>query len=724
MSVRRMPKHLALVAVAALIASVMVAMTYATKAGADVFTPITKGDLAVSLPNEVDEFTPSGTFVQHLVTSVDGLGYPTGSAFDGNGNLYVTDFSNNQILRRDALTGLVSVFASNTTLGNGHVFNSPESIVFSKGYSRMYVSDADRYGENGGINVIDTATGTSLGFYPLPSSQGYDGPGQSDWLAFDANSNLYMTNENPTQGVMKVDPTTGDIVQPSFVPSLPTYGYAISFDKNGNLWVGDTNSILEFDASGAPLRTISNPNFSLIFAAVFSAGGDQFYAGDLGTGTVYTYDLSGNLVTSFGAGSSVSGLSVAGAAIPPNTGASDVQVAGPSSNEPSLAVDPKNADHVVVGYNHQTDNGARCSWSETTDGGKTWKESLLPGTAHSNYGTDPTVRFASDGTLYYSCEVKGAWSAGLRAHARDVSVLLYQSNSGKASQFAADASVIESVHQACPYANISDCDNKIGLPLDHPSLALAHEPGAPAGTATRAVTCWTRLNGKAQPQTITLWRDPDSSLGDKQHVGDGWYCFMSGPPNFTSVSWLDSSGSYLAVKSSSDGGEFWTQVLTFPTPGLLSPFNVDRTILASPDALTTSDGAGGVHVIISDRSGGQGRVYVVDSKSGYALDATLANNGSASFLPGVGNCQNVVGAYERTSAGYGYTVWIRDNSGHYTPAFQTRKDMGAGYATDGPYQRIGDYTDAGCVGSTAWVTWTDSHDGQVTIRAVRLQVAG
>jgi hypothetical protein len=283
-------------------------------------TVISKGDLAVSLLNgEVDEFTPSGTFVQKLITSADGLGLPTGSAFDGNGNLYVTDFTNNQILKREALTGAVSVVASNTTLGNGHAFNAPESTVFNRGYSQMFVSDANRDGPGGGINVVDTATGGGVAFYPLPSSQGSEGAGEADWLAFDANSNLFMTNENPTQGVMKVDANTGDVVQPSFAPNLPDYGYALSFDKNGNLWVGDTSSILEYDPSGATVKTITNPSFSLIFSAVFNPAGDQFYAGDLNTGSVYTYALSGNLLGSFSAGSGVSGLSVAGAVVPPNT---------------------------------------------------------------------------------------------------------------------------------------------------------------------------------------------------------------------------------------------------------------------------------------------------------------------------------------------------------------------------------------------------------------------
>jgi hypothetical protein len=301
------------------LASALVGVNIAPASAATGPLVVAKGDLAVSLlSGEVDEYTSSGTFVQKLMDSSDGLGLPTGSAFDGNGNLYVTDFSKNQILRRDALTGAVTVFASNTSLGNGHTFNSPESIVFNRGYTQMLVSDANRDGSGGGINVVDMATGAGVGFYPLPSSSGSEGTGESDWLAFDANSNLFMTNENPTQGIMKIDTGTGDVVLPSFAPNLPNYGYALSFDKSGNLWLGDTDRILEFNAGGTSIRTITNSSFSQIFAAVFNPTGDQFYAGDLSTGSVFNYDLGGNLVGNFNTGSGVSGLSVAGAAVPPN----------------------------------------------------------------------------------------------------------------------------------------------------------------------------------------------------------------------------------------------------------------------------------------------------------------------------------------------------------------------------------------------------------------------
>ncbi|MHB1519300.1 MAG: choice-of-anchor D domain-containing protein [Acidimicrobiales bacterium] len=289
----------------------------ASASAASSLSPIATGDIIASLASgQVNEYTPAGNLVQTLMTATS----PTGMAFDAQGNLYVTDFASNDILKLDAKTMTVSVFSNDTILNDGTTYNSPESIAFGPGYTKMYVSDADRNGPGGGIHVVNPATGAGEGFYPLPSSQGSDGTGESDWLAFDHSGSLFMTNENAAQGIMRVDQATGDIVQPSFVAN--TSGgtpYALSFDQNGNVWLGDTSSIDEYSPTGTLLNSITNPNFNTVFAAAFNPVGNTFYAGDLSTGEIYTYDLAGALQSSFNAGSGIDGLAVAGSTLVPTT---------------------------------------------------------------------------------------------------------------------------------------------------------------------------------------------------------------------------------------------------------------------------------------------------------------------------------------------------------------------------------------------------------------------
>jgi streptogramin lyase len=313
---RRIPRIravLALCGVGILVGTASVASS--SPARGATFSPIAKGDIVASLANgQVNEYSPSGSFVQTLISNAS---TPTGSAFDGAGNLYVTEFGGNDILKVDASTGAVSVFSNDSILGDGTSFDAPESIAFGPGYKQMYVSDANRDEANGGIHVIDTATGKGAGFFKLPSSSGSEGVGESDWLAFDHTGTLFMTNENPAQGIMQVDQSSGDVVQPSFVANLPNYGYALSFDANGNIWLSDTSTILEYDPSGNLINTITNPNFQTVFSAVFNPPYNTVYAGDLSSGNIFTYDLQGNLLNTFNVGSGVDGLSVAGTIVAP-----------------------------------------------------------------------------------------------------------------------------------------------------------------------------------------------------------------------------------------------------------------------------------------------------------------------------------------------------------------------------------------------------------------------
>jgi sugar lactone lactonase YvrE len=304
----------------------------ATAAGAQAFTPIARGDIIASLANgQVNEYSPGGSLVQTVIPNGN---IPTGSAFDASGNLYVTEFGANDILKVDGQTGVVSVFSNDTTLADGTAFNSPESIAFGPGYSKIYVSDANRYGPGGGIHVIDPATGKGIGFLPLPSSSGSEGVGESDWLAFSPSADLYMTNENSTQGVMQVVEAAGDIFQPSFIANLPDTGYAISFDPSGDLWLSDTSRILEYGPDGTLVRTITDPSFSTVFSAVFNPPFNTIYAGDLATGNVFTYDLSGNLQNTFNVGSGVDGLSVAGTVIVPPGGPTSISLTPTSVTSP------------------------------------------------------------------------------------------------------------------------------------------------------------------------------------------------------------------------------------------------------------------------------------------------------------------------------------------------------------------------------------------------------
>ena len=106
-------------------------VTAAPAAAAAHFIPIAKGDLILSLYDRVVEERPNGKILAQ--TGIPNATFPTGSAFDSHGNLFVTDFSisdGGEILRVDAITGAVTTFSNDAILGDGTTYDSPESIAF------------------------------------------------------------------------------------------------------------------------------------------------------------------------------------------------------------------------------------------------------------------------------------------------------------------------------------------------------------------------------------------------------------------------------------------------------------------------------------------------------------------------------------------------------------------------------------------------------------------
>ncbi len=90
--------------------------------------------------------------------------FPSGAAFDDAGNLYISDFSANNVRRIDAVTNIVTLFAgpgpgyTGAPLGDGGPaaganLLQPQSLSYYNG--GIYIADAG----NGRIRRVDLATG-------------------------------------------------------------------------------------------------------------------------------------------------------------------------------------------------------------------------------------------------------------------------------------------------------------------------------------------------------------------------------------------------------------------------------------------------------------------------------------------------------------------------------------------------------------------------------------
>lgn len=190
-----------------------------------------------------------------------GVENPTGIAFDAAGNLYIADVSNAVVWMVSATTGNISVAAGIPGAHNYYspvgpaattALNSPEQIAIDKS-GNLYISDV------GFVEVLKLDAKTGMisvfaggGQYSYPS-QGDGGPATQAYLspnalAFDQSGNLYIADQDNSR-IREVSAATGIITTfagggttgdgtPAVTAALGYLG-PIAFDNNGNLYIGE-----------------------------------------------------------------------------------------------------------------------------------------------------------------------------------------------------------------------------------------------------------------------------------------------------------------------------------------------------------------------------------------------------------------------------------------------------------------------------------------------------
>jgi len=198
------------------------------------------------------------------------LNLPNAITFDKLGNLYIVDRSSLIIRKVDAITGIISTYAGNGTIGfagdGGHAtaaeFGASGICFDNKG--NLYISD----GENNRIRKIDSVgIITTIGGTGIAGFSGDGGPASSAklWDPFDVKldkyGNIYfpdMYNHRirkiDTNGIITTIAGTGiglyngnDIL----ATSANIAAYKIGIDKFGNIYMSDSNArIRQIDKKG------------------------------------------------------------------------------------------------------------------------------------------------------------------------------------------------------------------------------------------------------------------------------------------------------------------------------------------------------------------------------------------------------------------------------------------------------------------------------------------
>ncbi|MEO8083278.1 MAG: beta-propeller fold lactonase family protein, partial [Ardenticatenales bacterium] len=183
-----------------------------------------------------------------------GLDGPRGVRFGPDGNLYVSSFNNDRVLKYNGTTGAsISTFVA---AGAGGL-DGPDDLVFGPD-GNLYVSSYN----NDRVIKYDGTTGAVIGTFVAAGSGGLDGP---RGLAFGAaDGNLYVASENTDQ-VLRYAGGNGDFFNVAVAAGQnglnePRF---IQFNSTGNLLVVShgSNRVLEFSVPLVTFLTGALPSF-------------------------------------------------------------------------------------------------------------------------------------------------------------------------------------------------------------------------------------------------------------------------------------------------------------------------------------------------------------------------------------------------------------------------------------------------------------------------------
>ena len=225
--------------------------------------------VADNFNNLVRKINPAGTVITFAGTAGafgddNGLGTtakfnnPQGIAVDNSGNVYVGDSGNNMI-RKITPGGTVSTFAGGLTAGstngtgNQASFNGPAGVAVD-GSGNIYVADSfnNLIRKITPSGVVSTIAGTG-------AAGSADGPALSAsfnapfGITIDKYGTLYIADEKnnkirkiSTSGIVSTLAGSGAGGSQNGIAKNATFSYpgAITYDANGNVYVGDINTYL------------------------------------------------------------------------------------------------------------------------------------------------------------------------------------------------------------------------------------------------------------------------------------------------------------------------------------------------------------------------------------------------------------------------------------------------------------------------------------------------
>jgi hypothetical protein len=244
--------------------------------------------------------------------AVDALiGDVRGIAFDSTGNLFFTDYDNNVIRRIDTVSGIITTVAGNGVKGNSGSgglatsasLSGPQGLIIDLNdnlfFSCFLGNVINKVDSNG---ILTTIAGNGTGGFSGDGGQATSAlitfPSQialyQNDLYFADGGNYRIRKINLNSGIIStvvgtgISSNTGDGGQAtSATISNPR---ALIFDKNGNMYIGATESLRKVDINGIITTFAGN--------GISGNSGDGGLPSNASLSYIYTLalDLVGNLI--------------------------------------------------------------------------------------------------------------------------------------------------------------------------------------------------------------------------------------------------------------------------------------------------------------------------------------------------------------------------------------------------------------------------------------------
>jgi hypothetical protein len=207
----------------------------------------------------------AGALKESLVTGRGG--FTTGCSFDQSGNLYVTEFSANNV---SSFLGPMPPH-TNSLFGSG--YSTPESIVFDAA-GNVYVGNLGngirQYAPDG--TFIKTVINTRVDFFDIAADQ--------DTILYTQEGNSILTTSISSGG------------SGSFSSGTATQAFAIRILADGGALLADLNNVKRYNAAGAVVDTYDVSGENSWFSLNLDPDGTSFWAGNFSSASYYKFDIA------------------------------------------------------------------------------------------------------------------------------------------------------------------------------------------------------------------------------------------------------------------------------------------------------------------------------------------------------------------------------------------------------------------------------------------------